>query len=374
MQREQEVAAQLLQAQQQAEREKTELAHRHAEHATALQQQHDAELSTKLGEHQRVLAACAALESELKAQVLLEQQASLQLRQSMAEVQHHLDMVHTSLSWQLTAPFRSICNFLLGKSSKEISLKIMRLENNYSPEIYNSSLPLITSSQSKKNNDIVNNSPYLSEKKNEIFSSDTRRVKETKDILEKLLLTKNTMNPILHVQDLLKMSGEHLVMAIYETLLEREPDAQGMMHYSTRLQQGYGRVHVLAEIADSKEARLKAVELPGLAEILREHKSTRSWWRRLVTTPSRQEKSLNRVEELLDTVREDARRLEQRLDARLDKLEAKILALHSNITYSPDVTVDVRPETVVTQIQSFEDKGQQSQLWLKRIQSIQGCK
>ncbi|HRM66134.1 MAG TPA: FkbM family methyltransferase, partial [Comamonas denitrificans] len=77
-----------------------------------LAQQHDAELKTKLGEHQRVLAACAALESELKAQVLLEQQASLQLRQSLAEVQHQLGMVHTSFSWRLTAPLRMLAAFI----------------------------------------------------------------------------------------------------------------------------------------------------------------------------------------------------------------------------------------------------------------------
>lgn len=177
------------------------------------------------------------------------------------------------------------------------------------------------------------------------------------------------MTSILHVQDLLKLSGESFVRAGYATLLGREPDAVGLAHYLIRLQQGYGRAAVLAEIAKSKEARIKAVDLPGLKEVLREYDATRSWWSRIITMPTRYERSLNRIEELVDALRESSKQTERDLYTRQMGLEAAMLAQQSGegqIRGGAKTSGDAIP------LPTSRHHGQQGQMWLKRIRSIQG--
>ena len=81
-------------------------------------QQHGLALSTKLDEHTRLLEACAALEAQLQAEVQSGQRASQHLRQLLAEVQHSLEVTHTSLSWRMTAPLRKLAGLFISNKNQ----------------------------------------------------------------------------------------------------------------------------------------------------------------------------------------------------------------------------------------------------------------
>jgi FkbM family methyltransferase len=342
-------------------------------HANELQtQQHGFVMDARLSEHQRLLEAYAALETRFKAEIEAEQQTSLHLRQALADVQQALEKTYASLTWRLTSPLREIRNFLSGWASEDFSRVPLPQKSNSFVKTDSSASAVIVDAHVKQNNDDMTSAQVLDATHDETLQSTPNGLSDHAISYGELYLTEQTMTPILHVQDLLKLNGERMVRASYATLLGREPDAAGLVHYSMRLQRGYGRTRILAEIANSEEARIKAVDLPGLKEILREHESTRSWWRRLMTMPSRHEHSLNRLEELLDAVRENAQQIEQRFDARLRRLEAAMLALQSGGVLAPGEQAKLGGEVV--QPQSFHDFGLQGRLWLKRIQSIQGRK
>lgn len=85
-------------------------------------------------------------------------------------------------------------------------------------------------------------------------------------------LNQITMQPAASVVDLLLLVDERFVRGAFLTLLGREPDTGGGDYYLKRLRSGISKAEILAELADSDEARVKAVDLPGLAEILRRYR------------------------------------------------------------------------------------------------------
>ncbi|MDR3065171.1 MAG: FkbM family methyltransferase [Comamonas sp.] len=283
VQREQEVAAQLLQAQQQAEREKTELAHRHAEHATALQQQHDVELRTKLGEHQCVLDACAALQTELKAQVLLEQQASLQLRQSLAEVQHQLGMVHTSLSWRLTAPLRKLASCIApGRVSAAASpckdtpstpaqqaaamrqaIDLPMTTSCFEPEIASATLATHVQAPDSAMVPQTPGQPVAA-----ALSINDLRLATESSLTTSFAPVNMPLTPALvaaaTLDELLEQHDQSFIQCAYLTLLGREPDPEGLNYYLSRLRTGYSKIQILAQLSLSNEGKAYAAQLSGL--------------------------------------------------------------------------------------------------------------
>jgi GT2 family glycosyltransferase len=79
------------------------------------------------------------------------------------------------------------------------------------------------------------------------------------------------------LDDLLAMPPESFVHMAYQALLGREPDPSGRLTYLARLQQGGDRVHILADMQGSEEARQRGVDIPGLRQAA---SASRSWQRR----------------------------------------------------------------------------------------------
>lgn len=78
-----------------------------------------------------------------------------------------------------------------------------------------------------------------------------------------------TMQPAISVAELLLLADERFVRGAFLTLFGREPDADGGGYYLKRLRSGVSKSEIIAELAGSDEARAKAVDLSGLAEITR---------------------------------------------------------------------------------------------------------
>lgn len=301
--REQEIAVQMLVRQQQAEQEKIDLARYHSEQEYAVQrqcaerqqalaqqlkagqetlvalardwtqnekalskeisglqhevqalhhakqlllQQHDAELSTKLAEHQRMLVACAALESELKAEALLEQQASLRLRQSLAEVQRNLDLAHASLSWRMTAPLRKLAD-------------LFNTRENQTPAPISLSDPLAP----EPDMPVATEAPPIAVTQ---ASFEPTMTPLTQPTATKMTAIASTLPELLACHD------QQFVCCAYQTLLGREPDPEGLGYYLGRLRMGFSKIQILAQLRLSNEGKTYAAKLPGLDTAIQHHK------------------------------------------------------------------------------------------------------
>ena len=369
VQREQEVAAQLLQAQQQAEREKTELAHRHAEHATALQRQHDVELRTKLGEHQCVLDACAALQTELKAQVLLEQQASLQLRQSLAEMQHQLGMVHTSLSWRLTAPLRKLASCI---APERVSAAAFPCKDTPSTPAQQAAamrqaidLPMTTSCLEPEiapatlathvqapDSAMVPQTPgqpvaaalSINDLRLATESSFTTSFAPVNMTLTPALVAASTLDELLGQHD------QSFIQCAYLTLLGREPDPEGLNYYLSRLRTGYLKIQILAQLRLSNEGRTYAAKLPGLDTAIQRHQRGRypliGWlFRRLNDAEGNNptERKLRGIENQIFMLSDESNRRFNQLETTLAGLQHLVVQQIQSVVAAPGSTPVVIP-------------------------------
>lgn len=79
------------------------------------------------------------------------------------------------------------------------------------------------------------------------------------------------------LDDLISLHDADFVMAAYQLLLKRRPDAEGASYYLRRLRRGTPKVQILGQIRFSAEGRACGVTLPGLDRAFRRHK--------LLTTP-----------------------------------------------------------------------------------------
>lgn len=86
------------------------------------------------------------------------------------------------------------------------------------------------------------------------------------------------MTSINHVTDLFIFHDVSFINAIYKALLDRAPDPEGMNYYLERLSSGHGKSQIIAQLASSKEAKLKNVKLAGLESLLIEQKKSGRWF------------------------------------------------------------------------------------------------
>jgi hypothetical protein len=66
------------------------------------------------------------------------------------------------------------------------------------------------------------------------------------------------------LEQLLKLHDEAFVRSAYKAILGRAPDQGGLENYLSQVRAGIHKAHILAELAQSPEGRLKAAPVPGL--------------------------------------------------------------------------------------------------------------
>lgn len=298
-QREQAVAEQMLNLQQQAAQEIAELAHRHSEQERAVQrehaereqaltqqmeaaqqelrrleqeweqnkkvlgkeiaalqnkaqtlhhaqqsqaQQHNAELSTKLEEQNHLIETWAALEAQLKAEIITEQQISLHLRQSLAHVQQSLATTRASLTWRMTAPLRTLVSVIVPKKKPDPASPMMR-----ETELPHAIMPPISESQP-----IYVQHPTI------------------ESIMPHSAQATNSPPPTLAstLDELLAYHDQQFVHCAFHTLLGRDPDPEGLGYYLGRVRRGFSKMRLVAQLRLSKEGRAHAKERKALGASL----------------------------------------------------------------------------------------------------------
>lgn len=82
--------------------------------------------------------------------------------------------------------------------------------------------------------------------------------------------------------ELLSFYDESFVACAYRTILGREPDPSGFKNYLTHVRNGASKARIVAELACSAEGRQRAIDLPGLRELIaRDPRRSRSIWAKL---------------------------------------------------------------------------------------------
>jgi len=225
-------------------------------------QQHGFELATKQDELNRLIQTFADLEAQLKAQILSEQQTSLQFRQTIAEVEKNLAKTHASLSWRMTAPLRQIASFIAPRkghgpssSSPKPAAPPPVIETTVSESQPTSVLP---ASQAAMKPLMLPSAPAI--------NLDGPAIAATLD-------------------ELLTRHDQAFVHCAYQTLLGRDPDADGLNYYLARLRSGIPKIQILGQLRRSEEGRDYAANLPRLDAAIRRyrwaHKAIIGWLVRL---------------------------------------------------------------------------------------------
>ena len=70
------------------------------------------------------------------------------------------------------------------------------------------------------------------------------------------------------LDELLICNDQQFVRCAYQTLLNREPDAEGLGYYLGRLRIGFSKLWILAQIRSSQESKARAPTLPWLDDAI----------------------------------------------------------------------------------------------------------
>ncbi|AQQ48825.1 hypothetical protein A8F66_02555 [Burkholderia cenocepacia] len=77
------------------------------------------------------------------------------------------------------------------------------------------------------------------------------------------------------MDELLGLDDEAFILAAYRTVLGREADQEGHEYYLRRIRNGIGKLHILGQLRNSKEARARSIDLSGLDRAIRATKLKR---------------------------------------------------------------------------------------------------
>ena len=256
--REQELAAQIMAIQKQTQEEIATLERSHSERRSALQLlQDDRELTLTKQLHHRQ-QELRRLEDQRKAENHSAQQASLQLRKSLAEAQQNVAHMRGSLTWRVTAPLRAVASIIVGKKSPPPAFLVMDDANSGdTPTDARDSTSTIIGDGSIARTGVH-----------------TIAIPTSFDIQHANLDTImpsyaiGTHAHCLSVDQLMELQDGAFVAEAYEVLLGRAVDPDGMRNYTSRLREGDSKAKVIAQIAESAEAKQRCINLTGLNELI----------------------------------------------------------------------------------------------------------
>ncbi|WP_420801838.1 DUF4214 domain-containing protein [Sphingobium bisphenolivorans] len=92
---------------------------------------------------------------------------------------------------------------------------------------------------------------------------------------------------------------EAYVADLFVRYLERSPDPAGLRHYTALLRSGRKRTRILADISNSREARVKRTFWFELELLLADELADRHWAARWIGRARRRERQRNRMTEVL---------------------------------------------------------------------------
>jgi FkbM family methyltransferase len=250
-------------------------------HAQELQaQQNEAQLSTRLNEHNRLIEVCAAIEVQLKAEILLEQQTNLRLRQSLIAVKQSLATTHSALTWRITAPLRTLASFIAPKKNHGGGAPVAAVEidamikDSATPQpistLQASVEPAISASAHAANSNMfaseIGEGVLCSAITPPVSDSSLINIQQQKTIEPTMLSSTQANDPTSAstLDELLAYHDQNFIHCAYRTLLGRAPDPEGLGYYLRRLRAGFSKIYILAQLRLSKEGKSHGVKLTEL--------------------------------------------------------------------------------------------------------------
>jgi hypothetical protein len=147
---------------------------------------------------------------------------------------------------------------------------------------------------------------------------------------QNLNITPMIRDPIQNVVELYSFEGEEFVVLAYRHLLGREPDAHGLAYYLGRLAQGVGKEAIVAQMAQSEEAK-PAEQIMGLSALLLQQRRAQSWFWGWLTAGGRRERlqrqQIAKMDHLLVAKRDAMARASQEISSLQDTIKSISLSL-----------------------------------------------
>jgi FkbM family methyltransferase len=272
------------------------------------------ELKTDLGAAIRQADVLSEQLSLSKRQMEAAQDRERALNQSISEslrelknYQGAIAHLESSMSWRLTAPFRRFFSWLhLNKNNAESHGGLGRGDE-----------PSLERLDHFSGSEFVNN--YFSQSNVDMHVPP----------FSPIPAIERTMIKISHVNHLLELHDVELVHACYQSMLDRAPDEDGGKFYLARLRSGVANADIVFEIAQSAEARTKALQMAGLREFVDSYRPAGvGGFRAAFARLWRVERLANRLENEFARSREFDVWTERRVAERLNDLESAVSALN----------------------------------------------
>ncbi|GAC1609327.1 MAG: hypothetical protein NVS3B3_15680 [Aquirhabdus sp.] len=277
---------------------------------------------------------CAALEMQLKAEIQSEQQISLQLRQSLQQVQQSLAATHASLTWRMTAPLRTFAIMMSLRNPDRVDTlaKVNAVphhmpvqENEPAPQRITEAPPIAV--QPVLTSSLTDASPLAIETMMPTSTQPT-----------------DTQHPVAasSIEELLAYHDLQFVCCAYQTILGRAPDPDGQRYYLGRMRTGIAKIQLLKQLRYSPEGRAYACALPGLDVQIRRYQIGQlplvGWIYRLVSgvegaRPG--ECKLRGIENQLLLLSDESSRRFNQIDSAMAGLHQCIVQLRTRLIHDP---------------------------------------
>ncbi|NDU87445.1 MAG: glycosyltransferase [Ferrovum sp.] len=274
VQREREMASQLIALQQQAEQEKVKQAHGYGEQERVLhyryaerekkliqqiqtdQQSHEQQKSEQRREYVEAFNKQLSIKQDeihkLTRNWLATEQAQIQM---ISHLQHQLNSMRNTFLWRSTAPFRNL-------------------------------IRLLSVNNSVKDDAVLKSTEQVIEKihQNGIIETQAETVDDTALNLASTLQNKTGVRDmslsqyntaVSTLDELLSYHDERFIRCAYLTLLGRTPDADGMGFYLKKIRSGTSKAEIIYQISSSKEGKKHHAYLAGLDKFI----LSRRWMR-----------------------------------------------------------------------------------------------
>lgn len=114
-----------------------------------------------------------------------------------------------------------------------------------------------------------------------------------------------------NVNQILMLNDVDFVTEVYQSLLHRAPDSEGLYYYLNRLHLGYGKISIIAQIANDPESKKIDANLPGLHELLKENKKNNHWLWGNFYRKTRVERQTMRLENQINHLEMQSQRIEK---------------------------------------------------------------
>lgn len=253
--------------------------------------------------HAKLLKECSDLQARLQAEIQSGQLNSRHLHELLAEMQHRLDTMHSSLSWRMSAPLRKLATFLSP-----------RRNHLYAP--VGLDIPIASEADALTTLE----APPAATTQESIELNMSILAPETAKTMPTIAST---------LPELLSHNDQQFVQCAYRTLLGREPDSEGMGYYLTRLRSGFRKIEILAQLKSSSEGKSQESTIPDLEKFVAQYQRERYPLVGWIFKAFNNIQGKKSIEQEIRSIGNKIFLMQQEFDKRFDKLEHQI-ALNTN--------------------------------------------